>query len=185
MVKLMPVNRIATRADLTALISGFNYKDLQKRQNENPTKPVEKVTLICMGHEPDLAAQLKTEMHPFILDVEVVDVLRDKKELTFKRDSEAKINVENGTLSIERFFPMNLLQKLSLETEKVEDWRELVESVMIDWNYDGVVLEPKTVDVPDKKELVRGCYPIPEDAGTVRVKITDVLSESLEVTVNG
>ncbi len=185
MVKLMPVNRIATRADLTELISGFNYKDLQKRQNEHPTKPVEKVTLICMGHEPDLAAQLKTEMHPFVLDVEVVDVLRDKKELTFKRDSEAKINVENGTLSIERFYPMNLLQKLSLETEKVEDWRELVESVMIDWNYDGVVLEPKTVDVPDKNELVRGFYPIPEDTGTIRVKITDVLSESLEVTVNG
>ena len=183
MVKLMPVNRIATRADLTELISGFNYKDLQKRQNDTPTKPVEKVTLVCMGHEPDLAAQLKTEMHPFTLDVEVVDVLRDKKELTFKRNSEARIVVEDATLRIERFYPMNLLQKLSLETEKVEDWRELVESVMIDWNYDGVVLEPKTVDVPDKNDLVTGHYSVPADAGTIRVKITDVLSESLEVTV--
>jgi len=183
MVKIMPINRIATRADLNALITGFDIKSLDKRQAENPTKPVEKVTLICMGHEPDLAAQLKKEMLPYLLDVEVVDILRDKKNLTFKRDSEAKITRQNGTLIIECFYPMNLLQKLSLEMERVEDWRELVESVMIDWNYGGGALEPRTVDIPEKNELVKGVYKVPDDAGTIRVKITDVLSESLEVTL--
>ena len=54
---------------------------------------------------------------------------------------------------------------------------------MIDWNYDGAIAQPKTVDVPDKNELVKGEYPIPNDAGTIRVKITDLLSESLEVEV--
>lgn len=79
---------------------------------------------------------------------------------------------------------MNLLQKLSLQKEKVDEWRELVESVMVDWNYDGVVLQPTVVDIPDKDELVVGRYAIPEDAGTIRVKITDLLSESWEGSIN-
>lgn len=183
MVKIMPVNRIATRADLNELIGGFDYKAFEKRQSEKPTLPVEKVTLVCMGHEPDLKAVLEAEVHPYKLDVEVVDILRDKQDLQFKRDSEAKINIQGGHLVIERFYPMNLLQKLSLQKEKVADWRELVESIMIDWNYDGAVLQPGLVDIPEKNELVSGKYRIPAEAGTIRVKITDLLSESLEVEV--
>ena len=37
------------------------------------------------------------------------------------------------------------------------------------------------LDIPDKNELVKGVYEIPSDAGNIRVKITDLLSESLEV----
>jgi DNA modification methylase len=85
---------------------------------------------------------------------------------------------------IRSFYPLNLMQKLSLQKETVEDWRQLVGSVMIDWNFDGVVMEPTLTDVPDKKELVAGVYNIPADAGTIKVKITDALSESLEVEVN-
>lgn len=78
---------------------------------------------------------------------------------------------------------MNLMQKLSLQKEYVEDWKQLVESIMIDWNYDGVVMQPMVTDVPDKKEFVAGIYNIPEDSRTIKVKITDLLSESLEVEV--
>ena len=49
MVKIMPVNRIATRADLNELTAGFDYKAWERRKAENPTKPVEKITLVCMG----------------------------------------------------------------------------------------------------------------------------------------
>ena len=138
-----------------------------------------------MGHEPDLAAHLREQVKTmgFNIDVEVVDILRDKSNLEFKRDSEAEIAVENRKLHIRQFYPMNLLQKLSLMKENVDDWRELTESVMVDFNYDGSVFEPKVVDVPGKNELVTGVYDIPEDAGTIRVKITDLLSESLEVDV--
>lgn len=183
MVKIMPVNRIATRADLNELIAGFDYKAWERKQNESPNRPVEKITLVCMGHEPDLAAQLELAAKPFKIDVEVVDILRDKANLEFKRDSEAKVVVKNGELVIERFYPMNLLQKLSLQKESVEDWKELVESVLIDWNYDGAVLQPAVVDIPGKNELVKGRYKVPEDAGTIRVKITDLLSESWEGSV--
>ena len=184
MVKIMPVNRIATRADLNELIAGFNYKAWERKQNENPNRPVEKVTLVCMGHEPDLAAQLEMEVTPFNIDVEVVDILRDKANLEFKRDSQARVVVKNDELIIERFYPMNLLQKLSLQKESVDDWKELVESVLIDWNYDGSVLQPAIVDIPGKNDLVKGVYKVPEDAGTIRVKITDLLSESWEGSVS-
>lgn len=180
MVKLVPVNRIATRADLNPLIAGLDYKAFERRQRDNPNQPVEKITLVCMGHEPDLKAHLQNEVQPYPLDVEVVDLLRDRQDLTFKRDSEARIAIRDDHLVIEQFYPMHLLQKLSLEKEAIEDWRELVESVMIDWNYDGAVLEPAVADVPEKNELVAGRYPIPADTGTIRVKITDLLSESLE-----
>ena len=187
MVKIMPVNRIATRLDLNDLISNFDRKSFDKRHKENPGKPVEKVLLVCMGHELDLAAELIKQMKAegYEIAVRVVDVLREKAKLEFKRDSEAKATVKKGQLVIESFYPMNLLQKLSLEKKAVKDWRELTESVMIDWNYKGKVFTPTTVDVPEGKELVVGEYVVPADAGQIMVKITDLLSESCEVVVNG
>ncbi len=184
-VKIMPINRIATRVDLNELITGFNYKEFEKLNTANPGKPVESIQLVCMGHEPDLGAYLKEQVKNsgFTLDVEVVDILRDKANLEFKRDSEAEITIENNKVLIRQFYPMNLLQKLSIMKENVENWKELVESVMIDFNYDGAVFEPQVVDVPEGDELVKGVYPVPANKGTIRVKITDLLSESLEVTL--
>ena len=182
MVKIMPVNRIATRQDLNELITGFDYRAFARRQAEHPTQPVERITLVCMGHEPGLAAHLQREV-THKLDVEVVDILRDRQDIQFKRDSEAKITISDGHVIIEKFYPMNLLSKLSLQQEKVGDWRELVESVMIDWNYDGAVLQPAMIDIPEGDNLVAGHYAIPADAGTIMVKITDLLSESLEQEV--
>lgn len=180
LVKIMPVNRIATRADLTELIAGFDYKAFEARKLDKPNQSVEKILLICMGHEPDLKAHLQKEV-PFTLDVEIVDILRDKSNLEFKRDSEAKIVIKGGSLNIEKFYPMNLLQKLSMQKDSVADWKELVESIMVDWNYDGAILQPTVVDIPGKNDMVVGSYKLPIDAGTIRVKITDLLSESLEL----
>ena len=185
LVKIMPVNRIATKADLAQITGGFDQKKFQKRYDEKPNQPVESIMLVCMGHEPDLKAELEYQAKPFKIDVEVVDILRDKANLEFKRDSEAKLAIEDGHLTIESFYPMNLLQKLSLQREQAEDWKELTESVMVDWNYDGAVLQPAIVDVPDKNEFVVGRYPVPADAGTIRVKITDLLSESWEGNIDG
>ena len=183
MVKIMPVNRIATKADLEELKANLPYKTYEKRKTENPTQPVERITIVCMGHEPDLKASLEQELSEYKLDIEIVDILRDKKDLQLKREAEAEIVKEGSKLVIRSFYPMNLMQKLSLQKEYVEDWRQLVESIMIDWNYDGVVMQPSVKDVPDKKKIVSGIYDIPEDAGTIRVKITDLLSESLEKEV--
>lgn len=183
MVKIMPVNRIATKADLKELIANLPYKTYEKRKEENPGQPVERITIVCMGHEPDLKGALEQELVDYKVDVQIVDILRDKADLQLKRDAEAEIVHEDGKLVIRAFYPMNLMQKLSLQKEYVEDWRQLVDSIMIDWNYDGVVMQPSVTDVPGKGELVTGVYDIPEDCGTIKVKITDLLSESLELEV--
>lgn len=183
MVKIMPVNRIATKADLKELLANLPYKTYEKRKEENPNQPVERITIVCMGHEPDLKGALEQELTDYKVDIQIMDILRDKADLQLKRDSEAEIVREGGKLVIRAFYPMNLMQKLSLQKEYVEDWRQLVDSIMIDWNYDGVVMQPTVTDVPDKNEIVKGIYDIPEGCGTIKVKITDLLSESLEVEV--
>ena len=183
MVKIMPVNHIATKADLEELKTNLPYKTYEKRREENPNKPVEAITIVCMGHEPDLKGALEQELSDYKFDIQILDILKDNSELQLKREAEAEVVREGSKLIIRAFYPMNLLQKLSLQKENVEEWRQLVESVMIDWNYDGAVMQPKEMDVPNKKEMVRGIYDIPEDAGTIKVKITDLLSESLEVEV--
>jgi DNA modification methylase len=182
-VKIMPINRIATKADLNDLITNFPYKEFEKRKDKSPNQPVEELLLVCMGHEPDLVANLEKEVN-YNLDIEVVDILRDKKELTFKRNSEVDIDINKGVLEINNFYPLNLLQKLSLMKENIEDWKQLVESILIDWNYNGEFLEPDIIDVPDLNEIVKGRYMLPENVGEIRIKITDLLSEVLEVTVN-
>lgn len=183
MVKIMPVNRIATKADLKELLSNLPYTTYEKRKEENPNQPVEHMTIVCMGHEPDLKGALEQELSDYKIDVEILDILRDKADLQLKRESEADIVREGDKLVIRAFYPMNLMQKLSLQKEYVEDWRQLVDSIMIDWNYDGAVMQPAVIDIPGKNEMVSGVYSIPEDAGTIKVKITDLLSESLEMEV--
>ena len=182
-VKIMPVNRIATRQDLNEIEANFPIKEAEKFKLEHPNKVFQKIRLVCMGHEPALDAELK-KMIPYNIEVEILDILREKSDLRFKRDAEAKIRRTKKKLIIEKFYPMNLMEKLSMQKEKVTDWREMVESVMIDFNYDGSVFTPTVTDIPEKDEFVNGEYDIPEDAGTIRVKITDLLSESLEQEVS-
>ena len=110
------------------------------------------------------------------LDIQIVDILRDKADLQLKREAEAEIVREGNKLVVRSFYPMNLMQKLSLQKEYVEEWRQLVESIMIDWNYDGAVMQPSVTDVPGKKEMVAGVYDIPENAGTIKIKITELAS---------
>lgn len=183
MVKIMPTNRIATKADLEELKANLPYHTFEKRKEENPNGVVEKIKIICMGHEADLKASLEQELSSYNLEIEIVDILRDKKDLQFKREADANVVKENNQIIIKEFYPMNLLQKLSMQKESVEDWRQLVESIYIDWNYDGQTMRPTICDIPTKDELVSGIYKIPDSAGKIKIKITDLLSESLELEV--
>jgi DNA modification methylase len=186
-IKIMPINRIASRVDLNELIANLPYDFYRKKQEESPNAPVDQITLICMGHEPDLLSEFKKQTSTYKIDIEILDILTDKKDLEFKREAQADVKVVDNRLIIQSFYPMNLLQKLSIQQDTVDDYKQLVESVMIDWNYDGVVLRPSVLDIPNKNTLVEGAYILPEKTGRIRIKITDLISESLEleVTKNG
>ncbi|MBR3771166.1 MAG: hypothetical protein IKL07_02745, partial [Clostridium sp.] len=176
MVKIMPANRIATKADLEELKANLPYRTFEKRKEENPNCVVEKIRIICMGHEADLKASLEQELSAYKLEIEILDILRDKTDLQFKREADANVVKEGNMVVVKEFYPMNLLQKLSMQKESVEDWRQLVESIYIDWNYDGETMRPAVCDIPGKDELVSGVYEIPASATRIKIKITDLLS---------
>ena len=182
-VKILPVDRIATKADLSELVSNLPFKTYEKLREENPNDPVDRITLVCMGHEPDLAASLQQMLGTYKIDVEIVDILRDKAALELKREAQADVVFKHDEVVIRQFYPMNLMQKLSLQKENVDEWQQLVDSVMIDFNYDGSTLNPQIIDVPDENQMVKGRYSIPKNHGRIMVKITDLLSESLEIEV--
>ncbi len=97
--------------------------------------------------------------------------------------SGAVVLLEGRKLSIREFRPAQLLQKLSLQGKEVKDWRQLVDAIVIDWHFDGKAMRPGVADMPGKNALVRGVYDVPEDHGAIRVKITDLLSRSLELDI--
>jgi len=180
MVKIMPINRIASKADISAFTANLPYSTFEKRKDNNPHEPVEKFLLVCMGHEPGLKAELEKQLANYKIDVEIRDILRDEAVLELKREAEADVQRVGNKLIIKKFYPMNLMQKLNLERTTVSDWKELVDSVLIDFNYDQVEAQWQVFDIPDKNGFVKGEYEIPKDAGRIKVKITDLISESYE-----
>ena len=182
-VKVMNVNRITSKADLELFRASLPFKTFEERKREKPNTPVEKIMIVCMGHEPDLEAAFKEENLNYILDIKICDILIDKKDLTFKRDSEADIEFNNNKLIIKNFYPLNLMQKLSMDKKEVENYKQLVDSILIDYNYDGLTLKPQITDIPEKNAFIKGEYEIPSNHGKIKIKITDLLSESFEMEV--
>ena len=180
MVKIMPVNRITNKDDLKGILGNLPYEVYRKRNNDNPNQPVERITVICMGHEPDLKESFESQC-TYNIDIEILDILKDDMYLQLKHTAEADIVCDNNRLIIKSFYPANLMKKI--QKDAIESWHQLVDSIMIDWNYNGEVLQPSCIDIPSKNEIVKGIYDIPENSGTIRVKITDLLSESIEIEV--
>lgn len=183
-VKIMPINRIATKKDVSDLITNLDYKSYEKEIETNPNKKVDELLLVCMGHDLDLKAHFQKECS-FNIDIEIYDILKEGSGIVFKRDSEASIEIIENNLMVNQFYPNTLIEKLRQDGTEIEDWREAVESIMIDTNYDGSVFEPSIVDIPDKNELVNGSYELPSNSGTIAIKITDLLSESYFEVING
>jgi len=181
-VKVVDLNRICAKRDIQAIFDNLPPDDLRG------------VVVLCAGHEYDVPETIKQHN---LLDVpfEVRDILTDRKDVIFKRPPEARISLSctdgKVVLTVERFYSPLLLQKLSLEDdpETIEDWRQVVVSVLIDPAYDGEVFHPRINDTPGRRdELVRGEY-IWEareyGEGQVAVKIVDVLDEEWFGVVGG
>lgn len=65
---------------------------------------------------------------------------------------------------------------------KIDDWRAMVDCVMIDASFDAEVFDITLSDVPERKtDLVSGDYELPAPKGTttVAVKIVDMLGEEV------
>ena len=125
--------------------------------------------------------------------VEIRDIQADKKSLLFKKPTEADVDVkvvENKvSISIKEFYSPILVQKIELENEKqlnpkgkvvIEDFKQIIDSVCIDVNYNGKLFNAEIMDLPDKKNLVSAVYEheYPSKGKyTLAIKIVDVLGE--------
>ncbi|OGG07413.1 hypothetical protein A2872_02320 [Candidatus Gottesmanbacteria bacterium RIFCSPHIGHO2_01_FULL_42_12] len=195
-VKIMPLNKVLNKLDIkTALknvedaIDSFTPKTTSKGSEEIYE---EGVIIICSGAELDAEDYLKKENKTGV-KVIVRDILNDKKSLIFKKKPEARIEVKTKdrklSVVIKEFYSPILMRKLELENEKVidkkdeakvEDFKQIIDSVAIDIDYDGKLFNAEIIDLPDKKELIKTEYSYTyEKAGknTVAIKIVDVLGE--------
>lgn len=110
--------------------------------------------------------------------------------------ADIKVERENGKVrvEVEDFISPTIIERLGMDAgdasifkAEITDWRAMVDSVMIDPDYDGETLNVALYDVPESKnDLVRGTYELPDPDAKggfiVAVKLTDMLGEEVFVT---
>lgn len=195
-VKVMPMNRVLNKMDIRTLIKNVDDKkdSFTVKTKSKAGEPVyeEGVLVICSGMELDVLDFIKKENKTGV-KIEVRDILTDKKNLIFKKKPEAKIDVKakDKKLSVELkdFYSPILMRKLEIENEKVlkkdhkakvEDFKQIIDSVAIDVDYNGKLFNAEVMDLPDKKEVIKAKYSweYPKKGKyTVAIKVVDVLGE--------
>jgi site-specific DNA-methyltransferase (adenine-specific)/adenine-specific DNA-methyltransferase len=195
-VKVMPMNRVLNKMDIRTLIKNVDDKkdSFTVKTKSKAGEPVyeEGVLVICSGMELDVLDFIKKENKTGV-KIEVRDILTDKKNLIFKKKPEAKIDVKakDKKLSVELkdFYSPILMRKLEIENEKVlkkdhkakvEDFKQIIDSVAIDVDYNGKLFNAEVMDLPDKKETIKAKYSweyAKKGKYTVAIKVVDVLGE--------
>ncbi|MFN2543893.1 MAG: site-specific DNA-methyltransferase, partial [Actinomycetota bacterium] len=190
LVKVVPFQHPLSPVDLEEL-----KRELDARLDEDRG-----VTLVCLGME--LSAQSWIEDWNrlrrganAVNRIEVIELRSDERYGKFIKHepSSARVDVsrKNGriTIRIEDFVSPSIVERLSEQTgvvqPRIEDWRSMVDSVMIDPSFDGDIFNVGLSDVPEKKaDLVEGSYELeaPDGETTVAVKITDMLGEEVLIT---
>jgi hypothetical protein len=129
--------------------------------------------------------------------IEVVELRSDPRYGGFFTHEPAKAKVsftrsgEKVDITIDDFISPTILERLKQQNKdnplfqpQIGDWRSMVDSVMIDADYDGQVFNITLADVPERKnDLVEGKYVVEANKGaTIAVKLTDMLGEEVLAT---
>jgi len=188
-VKIIPFNHPLTPLDLDSIKSELSNRPSEERD----------VQIVTLGME--LAAKAWLEQHNRnrpINRFHVIELRTDKKyggiikhepatadvsvTLETKNDKECLI------VDIMDVVSPSIVQRLNLDTSlfraQIPEWRAVVDCVLIDSAYDGVVFNVCLSDVPERKQdYVQGRYelPAPPPASRVAVKIIDMLGEEIVV----
>lgn len=191
LVKIVPFNHPVTPLDL------------EEVRNELKNRPEEERDIVVVGLGREYAVQAWLEEWNKLRKqggipnkIEVIELRSDPRyggfftheparaKVTFKR---AKDNVE---VAIDDFISPTILERLRQQNKdnplfqpQVSDWRSMVDSVMIDADYDGEIFNITLADVPERKnDLVEGKYTVEAKKGaTLAVKLTDMLGEEVLV----
>ena len=184
LVKIIDFNHPLTLLDLQLL-----QDELRKRPNEDRD-----ITIVCLGKE--LAVDPETEKwnktHP-VNKIKLIELKTDKKYGNFliHKPAEAKIkvgriNATKALVEVQDFISPTIIERLNIDNKlfkvKIPDFRSMIDTVLIDNNYDGETFHIVYSDVPERKDdLVKGKYEIevPKSKTKIAVKIIDMLGEEV------
>ncbi len=190
LVKIIPFNHPLSPLDLDEI-----RRELEARPEEDRS-----ITVVCLGKE--LAADAWTEdwnrlrkRGQAVNRIEVIELRTDPRYGKFfeHKPASAKVKIarKRGQIHVEiqDFVSPTIIERLAQQSgvlkPQIQDWRAMVDCVMIDPTYNGEVFNVALSDVPAKKDdLVSGTYTLPARDGdtTVAVKIIDMLGEEVIVT---
>jgi DNA modification methylase len=190
LVKIIPFGHPLSPVDLEEI-----KRELEARPDEDRN-----VVAICLGKE--FAADKWLEDwnrlrrgKGAVNRIEAIELRTDSKYGKFFAHQPAKAKVkitrkrDKIAVEIEDFISPTILERLQqqagLVRPTIDDWRAMVDCVMIDSAYNGEVFSIALSDVPEKKsDLVSGSYALPAPKGktTVAVKIVDMLGEEVLIT---
>ena len=187
LVKIIDFNHPLTLLDLQLI-----QEELEKRPNEDRN-----ITIVCLGKELSVDPWIEewNKKHP-INKLNVIELKTNPKYGSFliHKPDEAKVRMERtdktkGKVVIEDFISPTIIERLNMDNKlfkiKVTDFRSMIDTVLIDNNYDGKTFHIVYSDVPEKKDdLIKGEYEIEilENKTVVAVKIIDMLGEEVIIT---
>ena len=187
----------------------LSVPDLEDLKKELEARPDEErgIIVVCLGKELAVEAWLE-EWNRFRRrragehvkksepnKIEIIELRTDPKYGKFiaHQPARAKVDIarkaDKLVVEIKDFISPSIIERLQSQAgllqPKIDDWRAMVDCVMIDPAHDGKVFNIALADVPEKKnDFVQGKYelPAPKAKTSVAVKITDMLGEEVIVT---
>jgi len=184
LVKIIDFNHPLTLLDLQLI-----QDELRKRPNEDRD-----ITIVCLGKELAVDPQIEewNKKHP-VNKLKVIELKTDKKYGHFlvHKPAEAKVAIQRvskgkAIVEIQEFISPTIIERLNIDSGllkvKIPDFRCMIDTVLIDTNYDGKTFHIVYSDVPEKKDdLVKGKYEIepPNQKAKVAIKIIDMLGEEV------
>jgi DNA modification methylase len=176
--------------------------DLEEIKRELSARPEEErdICVVCLGKETAADGWLEDwnrlrKQGDVPNKIEVIELRTDPRYGKFfvHQPATARVSItrDQGKIRVEiqDFISSTIIERLKqqsgLLSPQIDDWRAMVDSVMIDPAYNGEVFNVVLADVPHKKsDLVSGSYQLaaPSEESTIAVKVTDMLGEEVLIT---
>ncbi len=186
LAKIIPFNHPLTPLDL---------EDLKREINTRPEEERD-IVVVCLGLE--LNARAWVEEHNRnkpINRIGIIELRTDPKYGGFFKHDPLVVSItaerkgEKLIVEVNDVFSPSILQRLNLEQgvfrAQIEDWRAVVDCIMIDTHYDGEVFNVALTDIPARKQdQVTGRYELeaPPEGATIAIKVIDMLGEEAVIT---
>jgi len=175
--------------------------DLQDIEDEIRKRPQEErdILVVALGKEMAADAWLADYARRSPVNkIRVVELRTDPKYGGFfeHEPASARVDLERmadgkARVVIRDFMSPSIIERLrgqeGVLSPQIDDWRAMVDSVMIDTSYDGQTFEISIADIPERKtDLIAGTYDfdVPAESKAIAVRITDMLGEEVLVVLD-